>query len=356
MANFIEELLKKDGNVICYNLDILSEFIDTINQNFAAFDNLKILYAIKANGDVRVLKKIADKGIGADCASRQEIKIARDAGFTYISATNPGFNGVDISEILAKDIDFDFDNIGQIIASGIVDKEIGIRVNLKINDSRFGIDVENDDLTEIYNRNLQIKRLHIHFGNKNEFNLRPMCDKIIEILCKNEILSKVESINLGGGYSYLFAHKQTKLLNETITYLNKNLEIKLKRKLLIYIEPGDLFTYPIGYLKTEINYVNQKDAYLNISYFNLSSWNKIYPLAHNGRILTNKEKQFSYSIYGNTCYEEDNFGKYEFDKLLKKGDSLILFPVGAYNFNLIRNLHLMEPPQIVYFENDKMYE
>lgn len=146
------------------------------------------------------------------------------------------------------------------------------------------------------------------------------------------------------------------MLKESIRYIKNSLEEILKRNIRVIIEPGSLLAYTVGYLKTNVKYVHGDKVYLGVSNFNLSSWNPIYPLMHNGKNIDNKKKIYKFCLYGNTCYEEDCFGVYEFNENIKKGDSLILFPVGAYNYNLIRNLHAMEPPEIVYFDNGILYD
>ena len=356
MSNFIEELINRPQNSICYNLDIMSDFLESVKNTFSDISDFKILFAIKANPDIRVLQKLSEKGIGADCASMEELQLAKLAGFEYISVTNPGLNGEEIREIIQQGIDFDFDNIAQIKDSMVTKLEIGLRINLNIVNSRFGFALDDVSIEFLKKAKLTIKRLHIHFGNKNECNIVKMREEIVHVIKKYDFLHQIECINLGGGYEYLFAHGHIELLTDSIRQIKNSVEGFLSRNIQIIIEPGSLLAYPLGYLKTNVKYVYGDKVYLGVSNFNLSSWNPVYPLMHNGKNINNKEKRYKFCLYGNTCYEEDCFGEYEFNENIKKGDSLILFPVGAYNYNLIRNLHAMEPPEIVYFENGILYD
>lgn len=126
------------------------------------------------------------------------------------------------------------------------------------------------------------------------------------------------------------------------------------------IEPGSLFALPIGYLKTEVKYVVDSSNYaiLNVSAFNLTSWSHVHPIMHNHNYIKKEiNGRYQYLLAGNTCYENDIFGNFAFYQKLIPGDNLVLFPVGAYNFALIRNLHNALPPKIIYYKNGKfIYE
>ena len=123
----------------------------------------------------------------------------------------------------------------------------------------------------------------------------------------------------------------------------------------IIMEPGTLFSIPVGYLNAKVKYVNKNKIYLGFSNFNLGEWNKLNILAVNGQLINvNNEAKYTYELYGNTCLEGDMFGKFSMPFEVKKGDDIILFPVGAYNYSLVRNLHSMPNPKIIYYENGEI--
>lgn len=136
------------------------------------------------------------------------------------------------------------------------------------------------------------------------------------------------------------------LLDQTISELEKINGIRS-----IYIEPGKALIDSIGYLIASVinKYydVNHLNLILNASAHNLITWFPTYPIAssksNNNNILTN--------IWGNTCYEEDFFVKRIAINELDINDKIIFHPFGAYYKNNSKNLHDINFPREVYFQN-----
>ncbi len=360
MSEFLQRLINENENAICYNLDILEKFVKKVYRDFSSINNIKILYALKANVDLNILNTLAKLDIGADCASREEVMLSIKSRFKYISATGPSFDKNDIKNYLENDIHFDFDNYSQLFAvkEELYGRMIGIRGNLKGYCSRFGIDFTSKEFVNfIKDYNIKIQNIHYHYGNKDKYNLKILCYDIIESIKKFNILSNISSINIGGGIELFYKQKQESSIVEILIEFKKEVERLLDREIILILEPGSLFTLPVGYLKTKVKYIikQTKTAILDISSFNFSSWNKIYPICHNYEFIKGvKNSSFKYKVVGNTCFEEDIFGEFYFLHELKEGDNIILFPIGAYNFCLLRNLHSMKTPGIIYFENGKL--
>lgn len=356
MDKFLKMLSNENGNIICYNIDILRSFVKNIKDSFSKIQNIEILFAIKANSNITILKTLNDLGIGADCASMEEIKLAKNAGINRISATGPGFTKDNIEYLDKAFIDFDFDNLHQ-LSEFLLDKNhktLGIRINISKYNSRFGIDINDSNLKQLLDSTSnKITRIHFHFGNKTLIKLDELYEDILLLVKTHKELSNIESINLGGGLESIFANRQEGFMIEKLKNFSQKIDNCLKRNIKIIIEPGSLITLPIGYLKTNIQTVldNKHSSTMNISPFNFSTWHKMEPIYHEGEFIKNiASTNYKYTLFGNTCYENDSLGKFCFKKAIKNGDSLILFPVGAYNFNLHRKLHEAIPPKIVIYD------
>lgn len=63
-----------------YDMQLLDETINCIKKS-AAYPGFYVHYAVKANANPEILKRIAAAGMGADTVSIGEIKAAIDAGF-----------------------------------------------------------------------------------------------------------------------------------------------------------------------------------------------------------------------------------------------------------------------------------
>ena len=64
-----------------YDAEVLQQSLDAICSEIAKHENYHLHYAIKANANAKVLKKIQAAGLGVDCVSGGEIQAALDAGF-----------------------------------------------------------------------------------------------------------------------------------------------------------------------------------------------------------------------------------------------------------------------------------
>ena len=64
-----------------YDTDILRNTLQTIVEETKQSANYHVHYAIKANANPKILKIIADYGLGADCVSGNEVSAALAAGF-----------------------------------------------------------------------------------------------------------------------------------------------------------------------------------------------------------------------------------------------------------------------------------
>ena len=70
-----------------YDLDLLHKTLDEINR-LTDNDQILVHYAVKANGNRRILEEISNKGLGADLVSGGEIQAALEAGFSPSKITD----------------------------------------------------------------------------------------------------------------------------------------------------------------------------------------------------------------------------------------------------------------------------
>ena len=77
--------IEKFGNIetpfYYYDAELLQQSLDAICDEMAKHKNWHLHYAIKANANPKVLKRIQAAGLGVDCVSGGEIQAALDAGF-----------------------------------------------------------------------------------------------------------------------------------------------------------------------------------------------------------------------------------------------------------------------------------
>ena len=77
--------IEKFGNIetpfYYYDAELLQQSLDAICDEMAKHKNWHLHYAIKANANPKVLKRIQAADLGVDCVSGGEIQAALDAGF-----------------------------------------------------------------------------------------------------------------------------------------------------------------------------------------------------------------------------------------------------------------------------------
>lgn len=226
MRSFLNELSDTGGTVICYNLDILVDFVKKVQSDFSVIKDIRLLFAVKANNDLHVLKTLVKQGIGMDCASREEVDLAIRAGSLYISATGPGFDLNDIRAYCTQKfckINFDFDNFSQLKSANndFLYADTGIRVKFGESTSRFGLELSDEIIEYILSHNITIKRIHFHREIKSLELLRIVYQKLFQMICENPIFKNLEEINLGGGFEVFYMHRQEHELVEIIESLKK---------------------------------------------------------------------------------------------------------------------------------------
>ena len=64
-----------------YDIDVLDQTLHQLQREAAAHASFSVHYAVKANANPRILQRIRQAGLGADCVSGGEIEAALQAGF-----------------------------------------------------------------------------------------------------------------------------------------------------------------------------------------------------------------------------------------------------------------------------------
>ena len=240
-------------------------------------------YAMKANANDRILDIIRNYGLGADCVSGNEVKLAVKSGFDpqKIVFAGVGKSDREIREALKDNIfSFNCESIPEIqvidALAGRLGKKarISIRVNPDIDahthkyistgrkEDKFGISPwAFQDVTDVIRscKNLEFLGLHFHVGSQ-------ITDlSVFELTCKRvEELQKwfidhnipINNINLGGGLGVDYNNPVTDPVADFEKYfeiINKNLIVRKGQK--VHFEPGRAIVAQCGHLITRVLYV-----------------------------------------------------------------------------------------------------
>ena len=121
-----------------YDVELLENTIATVKAEAARYGNFDVHYAIKANFNPRLLKIMADAGLGADCVSGGEVAAALAAGVPASKIVFAGVGKTDKEIALALDAGifcFNAESVPELEAIEALAAERGVvaQVALRIN-------------------------------------------------------------------------------------------------------------------------------------------------------------------------------------------------------------------------------
>lgn len=360
-----------------YHAEKIKEQYDRLKSGFSALP-VHFFYAAKALTNISVLKYMHALGIGIDCSSLNEVRLAQLAGFPKekILYTSNGISFEEIVEAASLGAHINIDSLsnlkkfGEKFGSSV---PVGIRLrpnilagaNLKIStghkNSKFGIPV--DQIAEIRNvidtYHMHLDGLHIHTGSgisdpdvfvqglKVLFDLLPM-------------LPPLRFIDLGGGFKVPFRERDSQI---DISELAEKLHAAFKQYFgsdgnipELWFEPGKFLVSESGYFITTVNVMKHtpETEFVSLnSGFNHLIRPMFYDAYHRIWNISNPlGLQRKYSVVGNIC-ETDTFA---WDRKLpevREGDHLVFLNAGAYGFEMSSNFNSRFKPAEVFFKDGR---
>ena len=353
------------------------EFLDA----FAALDPL-IAYSVKANGNLTVLRILAEMGAGADIVSGGELSRAVEAG---IPADRIVFSGVgktrpEMERALDADIHaFNVESAGELralaglaAATGRVAR-VAIRVNPDIETAtphhytrtghgttKFGVPY--DEAIGLYREaaalpGIDVRGVDVHIGSQI-VDPEPYRTAVRRVLDLTEALASegitLEFVDIGGGYGVAYdgeagpsAHDFARLLVPELAH----------RGLRVVLEPGRYIVGPAGTLLTRVLYVKRMgaktfvitDAGMNdlLRPSHYASWHRI---DHVRRTAGRTEVEVD--VVGPVCESGDFLGLDRTIALPEPDDLLAIGTVGAYGFAMSSTYNARPRPAEVLIDGD----
>ncbi len=338
--------------------------------------NTRFFYACKALTNIHILQHIKNIGVGIDCSSINEVKLALHAGFEpkNILYTSNGVSFEEIVEAKNLGVTITIDSLSNLEKFGQTfgnTYPLSLRIrpnimgggNIQIStghdESKFGIPIT--QLQQILNivkqTNINVEGLHIHTGS--DISDIDVFIKGIEVLF--EIVHhfpNLKFIDLGSGFKvkYKDGDKATdiNLLAQKIYEDFDNHAVA--KDVEIWFEPGKFLVSESGYFITKINVIkhNEEAIFVGVnSGFNHLIRPMFYNSYHTIKNISNPngvEKE--YAITGNLC-ETDTFAWQRKMSETKEGDLLCFYNAGAYGFEMSSNFNSRFKPAEVMFKNDE---
>jgi diaminopimelate decarboxylase len=337
------------------------DFLD----KFSILPNFKQYFAVKALPNPHILKLLTNLGMGLDCSSICELKLAELIGCKKNIMFTSNYTSIeDLKIALDMNVIINLDDISLIkplyninnkmpeilffrINPGIGKTDSETKSNILAGpDAKFGLDENN--IIKAYTKafKLGVKEFGIHvMTGSNVLNIeywKELVDKIFLIinqLKENNIV--INYVNLGGGIGinyYTGEQINIELLANNIN--NKIIENCIKYNLTIpsiAMENGRFITGPYGYLIAKCNVV--KKLY-GKTYYGLDACMSnlmrpgMYGSYHHISILNKNENKEIANVVGTLCENNDWFAK---DRLLPKaeiGDYFVIHDTGAHSHSM----------------------
>lgn len=342
-----------------YDVKLLDATIDAVKQS-SSFPGFHVHYAVKANSNPEILKRIAASGLGADTVSIGEIKAAIDAGFPAPKIVFAGVGKTDeeIATALEYEIGcFNAESEPEISAIEAIAKSLGkkapvaLRVNPEIDahthhyittglaENKFGIAMSMlPKAIELCVKSewIDFKGLHFHIGSQVT-DLTPfkiLCERINDLQDKYTDL-QISSINVGGGLGIDYDDPDGHPIPDFKEYFKIFHEnLKLRPGQQVHFELGRAIVAQCGSLITRVTYVKEGvDKKFIIVDGGMTALIRpaLYQAHHKIENLTSTSpEEESYDVVGPICESSDTFGTDELLPLTKRGDLIAMRSAGAY--------------------------
>lgn len=362
--------------------DILQK-IRFLKNVFSEIDNHSIVYAIKAENNLSILKLMIEEGIGGDVVSIGEtLKYIKAGG----KAENIVFSGVaKTEEEIRKSIElnikrFNIESIPEAIRINSIAKELkrrvkcSIRVNPNIdahthekittgiNGNKFGISIktirENANMLKALD-NIEIDSLSMHIGSQM-VDAEPfykailvMRDLIAEV---NSLGFNITNIDIGGGFGVRYNRAHSGFDFDKFT--KDSIKLLKEMNLIVTTEPGRYFVAESAALIMRVEYIKEElsrkyaildggmNDYVRVAMY--EAYNEIMP-------LVKSDKYSNYDFVGPICESSDVFANDRECETLKEGDYVALLDAGAYGFSMASNYNSRPLISQVMIDKDKHY-
>ncbi len=364
-----------------YSKATFKDHLQKIQNAYQALDTT-VCFAVKACGNVNILRFMAEEGSGFDIVSGGELYRVLQAGGDPGRTMYAGVGKTDreIQEALEAGIGYfnieseqEMENLIRLADQSVGSRRPRPRAALRVNpdieykthaflttgkkETKFGVDIERAvKVFDTYgpNPSVDLCALHVHLGTGGK-TIDPYVEAVEKILLLVDRLRekghKIEALDLGGGYG---ADYETDSVPSAAEYAEGIVPLLKDKALKLILEPGKSICANAGILLTRVLYTKKGgsktfvivDAGMNdlIRPSLYDAYHFIWPTKAASRFVPavrSKELHIEGSevvdIVGPICEGADFFAKDRPIPHVERGDFLAIFTAGAYGFAMSSN-------------------
>lgn len=373
----LEQFRAEETPFYYYDLHLLDDTLAAVKEA-SAIPGFHVHYAVKANANPEILKRITSFGLGADTVSIGEILKAVDAGFPAEKIVFAGVGKTDREITQAIDLGVGCINVESIPELNVIDEiastikkkaPVALRVNPEIDahthhyittglaENKFGISMSM--LDDAISRCLEFEWIdfrgfHFHIGSQVT-DLTPykiLCERINDLQAKYPYL-EIPTINVGGGlgidYDDPDAHPIPDF-REFFQIFKDNL--KLRHGQQLHFELGRSIVGQCGSLISKVVFVKEgvekKFIILDAGMTELIR-PALYQAHHKIQNLSSVSPiKKRYDVVGPICESSDTFAVDELLPVTKRGDIFAIRSAGAYGEAMASCYNLRPLPPSVF--------
>ena len=364
-----------------YDLALLDRTLAEICR-CARDERYKVHYAVKANANPGILRRIQAAGLGVDAVSGGEICAALDAGFKGSQIVYAGVGKTDAEIELALKNGVSCLNVESAPEMEIIDEiagrmhktaNIALRVNPNIDahtheyittglaENKFGINLgQLPDIIRLAQEleHINLIGLHFHIGSQiTETEPFIMLCKTINTIQEQYANEGVtfKSINVGGGLGIDYAHPDRHPIPDFEGYFKvfRN-HLHLRPDQELHFELGRSIVAQCGSLITRVLYVKEGET-KRFAIVDAGMTDLIRPALYNAHhcienISSPGGELHHYDVVGPICESSDCFGKDEMLPSIRRGDFLALRSAGAYGEIMASQYNCRQLPGSYFYE------
>ena len=343
-----------------YEMSLLEDTLKILKTESGKY-GFHVHYAVKANANLPILKKIKEFGFGTDCVSGNEILRSIEAG---ISPANIVFAGVgksdeEITIGLENDIFcFNAESIPELeVIDEIAEKlkkkaKVALRLNPNVaastheyittglNENKFGINMmDMDEVLDVLEnlKNIELAGIHFHIGSQitDMANFEQLCHRVNEIQdWFEEHGVTLKHVNVGGGLGIDYENPDKNNIPDFPSYFKVFADnLKLRPGQQLHFELGRSVVGQCGSLITKVLYVKngvkKKFVIVDAGITELIR-PALYKAFHEVQNISSNLPEEKYDVVGPICESADFFRKNIMLSGTKRNDLIAIRSTGAY--------------------------
>lgn len=359
----LERFQQLDTPFYYYDTALLGDTLQALRNAVGDASAFHVHYAVKANANPRILRLIAEAGLGADCVSGGEVAAALAAGFPASKIVFAGVGKSDREILLGLDNGIACFNVESIPELEVINQlalargkraKVAFRINPDVdahthekittglNENKFGISM--NDMVEAIRMAealsaIDFVGLHFHIGSQIlQLDVyAALCERINELQDRLEMLGlPVGHINVGGGLGIDYEQPDAHPIPDFESYFDIfRRHLRLRPGQELHFELGRSVVAQCGSLIARALYVKKghtKQFLIVDAGFTELIRPALYGAVH---VMQNPSASACapseiYDVVGPICESSDVFGKDVQLPRSQRGDFIAFRSAGAY--------------------------